>query len=199
MAKSRPATLLELGCGMGLLGTWIAKQLRANLIGIDFSQVAISLARRGTSHLESIQKTFLKAPFESTGLSDRSIDAGFSLDAFYLSKDPARALKELHRVTRTGSPVLFTYFLDSNTQYDWPRLTKSEGFDVLSVTDVTSGWRRHMREKHLRRWASRDQIRMHLKKRAEAELSVTVSMLGLDGCPAYIDSTFRFLLHAVRQ
>src|ERR1700674_486521 len=44
--QTRPVALLDLGCGTGLLGAWIADQLRIDLVGMDFSPVAISMARR---------------------------------------------------------------------------------------------------------------------------------------------------------
>ena len=199
MARGHRATLLDLGCGMGLFGAWMAEQLGADLIGIDFSPVAISLARRFASQVEITRKTFMVGSFDSIRLDDCSVAATFSLDALYLSEDPVVALREVHRVMMPGSPLLFTYFVEPQVKHDWALLARNTGFDNVSVTDVTRVWREHMQKKHLRRWARRQEIRKKLGPGADSELSVTTSMLGLNGKPAFIESAFRYLLAAIRQ
>jgi ubiquinone/menaquinone biosynthesis C-methylase UbiE len=197
MASPNPSgALLDLGCGTGLLGAWMAAQLQADLVAIDFSPVAISIARRLAAGYKSIKKTFQVASFDSTGLEGRSVAAAFSLDALYLAQDPGGALKELQRIMMPGAPLVFTYYLHSRDRLDWLQLTKDAGLTVLAVADLTATWRARMKEKHLRRWAHRDAIKKELRQRANPELSVTASMLGLDGRPSYIESTVRYLIHA---
>jgi|SRR5215469_19925 len=196
ISERRPGTLLDLGCGMALLGLWLAEQLGLDFVGVDFSSVAISLALGATSR-RTIRKSFVTASFESTGLTNNSVAAVFSLDALYLASDPAAALWEARRVMKQGAPLLFTYFVDSETKNDWPQLVQTAGFDIRSIANISNSWRQYMQEKHSCRWKHRRRIMKELGYRAEAELSVSASMLGLGGNRPYISSTFRYLLHAV--
>jgi len=196
---ARPTALLDLGCGSGRLGVWLAQQLGLNLVGVDFSPVAISQARRLTVDSMRNKETFLVASFDSTGIQGRSIAAAFSLDALYLATDPHAALREISRVLVARAPLIFTYYINSDSQHDWPRLTRTAGFDVISVADCTESWRTHMREKHKRRWRRRRALQKELGQRAVGELSVTASMLGLGGRPSYISTTFRYVLSAIRR
>ena len=190
--------LLDLGCGTGLLGAWMAAQLRADLVAIDFSTVAISIARRLTADYETVKRTFRTASFDATDLEDRSITAAFSLDALYLANDPMASLKELHRVMVPGAPLVFTYYLHGQDRLDWSQLTREAGLNVLAVADLTANWRTRMKKKHLRRWARRHAIKKELGQDALPELSVTESMLGLRGRASFIESTVRHLIHASR-
>jgi SAM-dependent methyltransferase len=194
----RPATLLDLGCGSGRLGVWLAQQLGLNLIGIDFSPIAISQARRLKIASLKNKETFLVAPFDSIGIQNSSIAGAFSLDALYMATDPLAALREVRRVLLPRAPLIFTYYINSDSQHDWPRLARTTGFDVVSVAECTESWRRHMREKHKRRWRRRRALEKELGQRAVSELSVTASMLGLGGRPSYISTTCRYELRAIR-
>jgi ubiquinone/menaquinone biosynthesis C-methylase UbiE len=176
----------------------MAAELGMDLIGVDFSEVAISLAEQFRSSLDRPRDRFYRGSFDSIALEDSSISAAMSLDALYLAPKPGEALLVLQRILTSGAPLVFTFYRDFGNRTDWPSLVEGSGFDLLAMIDITSRWRRIMKEKHLRRWERRDQIRGEIGVRAEPELSVTRSMLGFDGRQAYIDSTSRFLLHALR-
>ncbi len=198
MPAKRPATLLDLGCGTALLGPWLAERFGLDFVGVDFSPVAIYFASAARSRRITVRKKFIAASFESTGLRSNSVAAVFSLDALYLASDPAGALREAHRVMSPAAPLLFTYFVDSQTKHEWPKLVRRAGLDIVSIVDITDSWRQYMRKKHQRRWKQRREIARELGERASAELSVSASMLGLGGRHSYIDSTFRYLLHAIK-
>ena len=139
----------------------------------------------------------------ATGLDSGSVSAVISLDALYLAPDLAEALAEVCRISSPGAPLIFTFYIEESShqveQPDWERLLQSAGFLIVERRTLTEEWRLHMRCKHQRRWDSRAIIRRYLGHLAEAELSVSASMLGLDGRPAFVDRVSRFELHATRR
>ncbi|HET8640511.1 MAG TPA: class I SAM-dependent methyltransferase, partial [Pseudonocardiaceae bacterium] len=101
--------LLDLGCGEGGPGLWLASQADAELIGVDFSLVALrSAARRASAFLPAGRSRFVAGAFSAIGLADASIDAAVSFDAFIFCADKAAGFRELHRVLRPGAHFAFT-------------------------------------------------------------------------------------------
>ncbi|MFM2314816.1 MAG: hypothetical protein RLZZ04_4092 [Cyanobacteriota bacterium] len=200
-------TLLDLGCGFGGLGRWLAKKLNFKLIGIDFSQVAIEKARAALEELDKNQVRFEVADFSATGLVSESVSAVISLDALYLAANPSAVLMEIHRILLPSSPLLFTVYIESLEkglefleviQPNWCKLLAENGFTLVQSKDVTVRWRKQMRQKHERRWIERQRIRSELGKLGEAELSVSAAMLGVQGCHSFLESVFRFEVVAIR-
>ncbi len=174
-ASAGEATLLDLGCGRGALGRWLATRLHASLVGVDGSAVAIEHAQASAGEGER----FVRADFAATGLPTGSIAAAFSHDALYMTDDREAALAEVHRVLRAGGVLAFTVYGSGHAA--WVELARACGFAVEQVEDLTERWRAVMRAKHERRWAQREALRERFGARIEPELSVTVSMLGLAG------------------
>ena len=74
----------------------------------------------------------------------------------------------------------------------WKEMLRGSRLKVVGCEDVTPRWRRLMRVKHRRRWLERERIKDELGEIGEAELSVSASMLGLNGRPSFLDSVSRF-------
>ena len=202
-----PRTLLDLGCGFGGLGRWLANELSLELIGIDFSKVAIEQAGAALTKAEATHITYKLADFSRTGIKSKSIAAIVSLDALYLADDPIAALNEAHRVLIPKGPLIFTLYVDSLTRRqnspesispDWPRMLMKSGFSVVLSKNVTNRWHQQMWRKHEQRWNKRCQIRDELGELAEAELAVSAAMLGLCGKPSFLKSVSRFEVIATR-
>ncbi len=200
-------TLLDLGCGFGGLGRWLANELNLQLVGIDFSNLAIEQARAAITESEVSQTRFEAADFCSTGLATESISAVISLDALYLAENPMSALKEVHRILMSNGILIFTVYLQlsgkdsedfQSDQLDWHRLAQDSGFLITQHKDVTARWRSQMQRKHKHRWTERERIRDELGVLAEAELSVSTAMLGLHGRPSFLESVSRFEVVAIR-
>src|SRR5919106_1751074 len=69
-------TLLDLGCGRGGLGRWLARELNCRLIGIDSSRVAIDEARAMTAiEPEASRPELQVADLAATNLEDKSVAA----------------------------------------------------------------------------------------------------------------------------
>jgi SAM-dependent methyltransferase len=120
--------LLDLGCGRGGPGLWVARALPARLVGIDVSPLGIELAAaRAASFLPAGGAEFRVATFEATGLPDAHVDAVMSVDALPFSPDPAAAVREVHRVLRPGGRLAFT----TARRTEWTELLAEAGLDVL--------------------------------------------------------------------
>ncbi|WP_433290394.1 class I SAM-dependent methyltransferase [Pseudonocardia sp. CA-142604] len=128
-------TVVDLGCGRGGPGLWLARALSARLVGIDISPVAIELARsRAPQFLADDQASFHVAEFGSTGLEPATADAVVSVDALPFAPDLDAALREIHRILRVGGRLVFTA-AQSRAQAPgsagtWERHLEDAGFTV---------------------------------------------------------------------
>jgi SAM-dependent methyltransferase len=125
------APLVDLGCGRGGAGLWLARALSADLVGIDFSSAAVSLASRRTSQfVEPGRATFRQATFEATGLPDAHAEGIVSVDALPFAADRGAALREARRILVPGGRFALTVRTEPGGVGDWPAIARSAGFDV---------------------------------------------------------------------
>ncbi|WP_239647875.1 class I SAM-dependent methyltransferase [Nocardiopsis ganjiahuensis] len=112
VASLRPApgsALVDLGCGLGGPGLWLARATGTRLVGVDWSAAAVGIAReRAHAWLPSARVRFRTGTFDATGLDTASADSVISVDALALAPDPHAALTEVRRVLRPGGRLLFT-------------------------------------------------------------------------------------------
>jgi SAM-dependent methyltransferase len=95
--------LLDLGCGEGGPGLWLAARSQARLIGVDFSRYAIGAAsRRAGEFVPEGRARFALGTFTATGLPVASVDAAVSFYGFIFCMDKPAGLAELRRVLRPG-------------------------------------------------------------------------------------------------
>lgn len=138
---SQGLTLLDLGCGEGGPGLWLARAAGARLLGLDFSIAALRTARRtAASFPQAPPSQFVAASFDRLCLRDGSVDAAVSFDAFtYLSDTPA-ALAELARVLRPeGRFALTVHEVAGGTGAeiaDYRPLVAAAGLRILGYDEV---------------------------------------------------------------
>ena len=139
-------TLVDVGCGRGGAGLWVASATGADLIGIDIAETALVAARDRAAAMGS-RATFRRGEFEATGLEDASVDAVMSVDALLFTPSKAAALVELRRVLRSGGRLVLTSW-DYHRQPvgrppqvpDHRPLAEEAGFRVVAY-DTTERWR----------------------------------------------------------
>ena len=103
-------TIVDLGCGHGGPGLWVAQELGANLIGIDLSPGGVALARERAAELGLTAKraVFQVGDMTATGLPDHRCDAAMSLDVLTFVPNKAAAVNEVARVLRPQGYFAFT-------------------------------------------------------------------------------------------
>ena len=131
--------LLDVGCGTGGPGLWVAEQTGARLIGIDLIPEAIAIARTKTQHFTlQHHARFLVQDVCEMAIPDLSLDAIISIDCLWMVLDKPLAFKELFRVSKSGAKVAFTTWTPNFMSID--SILTGIGFKVL-LDEETPNWR----------------------------------------------------------
>ncbi len=99
-------TLVDLACGGGGPGIWLAQHARSSLVGVDFSAHAITSARTRAER-RGFQARFHVADLMQTPLECASADAIVCIDAL-MFVEPQRAIDEMARLAKPGATVVVT-------------------------------------------------------------------------------------------
>lgn len=109
LAVPAGGVLVDVACGRGGPGMWIARSLGAELVGIDFSAEAIRQASERRALFGLVQSaTFAVGTLEDTGLAAGRADAVVCVDAFQFADDRAAAAAEIRRILRPRGRVVLT-------------------------------------------------------------------------------------------
>lgn len=143
--------LLDVGCGRGGPGLWIAAQTGATLLGVDIATTALDSARARAARL-GLSATFGEGSFAALPVADGAADAVMSVDALLFAPDKAAAARELARVLRPGGRLVFTSW-DYHAQPagrppqvpDHRPVLEAAGFVVVGY-DATVDWRRRVQQ-----------------------------------------------------
>jgi ubiquinone/menaquinone biosynthesis C-methylase UbiE len=102
-------TFVDLGCGHGGPGLWVARETGASVVGIDLSRPAIaSAALRAEEFGIGDRARFEVADLVATGQPDAAFDAAMSVDVLWSVPDKAAALREIARILKPGARFAFT-------------------------------------------------------------------------------------------
>ncbi len=137
--------LVDIGCGRGGPGLWVAARRGAHLIGIDIADTALKAARERAAAL-GLDAEFRLGSFQDTGLATASARAVMSVDALLFAPDKRAAIEELARIVALGGRLVLTtwdYFRQPAGRppqvSDHRPLLKAAGFDVLAYEE-TDQW-----------------------------------------------------------
>ena len=100
------STVADLGCGRGGYGIEIATRTGASLIGVDFSSVAIDVARSRVP--SDSDARFVVGSITKTGLPAASVDAAVSVDAMQFVDPYVDGLRECLRILAPGGRFVLT-------------------------------------------------------------------------------------------
>jgi SAM-dependent methyltransferase len=108
--RLRPGSLLiDLGCGRGGPGRWLARASGARVLGIDISQVAVGAAADAAeAFLRAGQYGYLRGTFDATGLPDGCADGVVAIEALGMAPDRGKAVAEVRRILRPGGRASIT-------------------------------------------------------------------------------------------
>ncbi len=125
--------LVDLACGRGGPGLWIARRIGARLVGVDLSQQAVQQAggRAADFGLQG-RARFQVGDFSATGLAAASCDAIVCIDALFLALDREAAVREMARILRPGGRLVLTNWEGGFVPMirDHRRLLEENGFRV---------------------------------------------------------------------
>jgi ubiquinone/menaquinone biosynthesis C-methylase UbiE len=152
LALSQGATLVDLACGAGGPGLWIAKMADVTLVGVDPSTIGLTHARARADSVGIANKArFTQGTFAMTGLADAAADGAMSVDALQYAPDKRAGLKEAARILRRGGRLVFTAFevqpqrveglpvLGVDPVADYRPLLQEQGFEI-ELYQETEGW-----------------------------------------------------------
>jgi SAM-dependent methyltransferase len=136
LAESGVTKLLDVGCGRGGPGLWIARDLGASLVGIDIVPAAVAAASERAASSGVRQANFYAASATNTGLPAAGFDGIVSIDALWMVVDKHAAFRELARVLCPGGRLVFTTWEPVHLDYSW--YLGSAGFESIAK-QVTQG------------------------------------------------------------
>jgi SAM-dependent methyltransferase len=147
------ATIADLGCGNGGAGLWIARELGANLIGIDLSAGGVAAASERAKKLGlGGRAEFREGDITATGLPSASCDGAISLDVLCFVPDKTAAVNEVRRILCPGARFAFTTWdqegystrLQAPQLADHRPLLTEAGFDI-ELYEEPPAWRQQQR------------------------------------------------------
>jgi SAM-dependent methyltransferase len=169
--------MVDLACGRGGPGLWVARETGAALVGVDFSEVGIEQAGRRALELGLGERArFLVRDAAATGLPEASFDGAMSVDSFWLFPDKRQVAAEVARILRPGGRFIFTTWEFPATPPGWPaqlnqhRDLLSEAGLALRTCEETQDWRRRQLAVYEGILAAESSLRAELGEDAAAPL-----------------------------
>jgi ubiquinone/menaquinone biosynthesis C-methylase UbiE len=133
--------VVDLACGRGGPGLWLARATGANLVGVDWSRVAVESARgRARDFVPDGRARFEVGELTATGLPDESADAVMCADAIFFAVDRVAAFTEVARILRPGGRFVFTADEDDSDRRsgvpDWSPIAAAGGMVIERKDEV---------------------------------------------------------------
>lgn len=107
MGLAQGRRFVDLACGLGGAGLWIARHTGAALTGVDYSPAATQAARATAAAQHLANAEFITADAAATGLPSASYDGVMCIDSLQFLQ-PAQACAEIARLLRPGGRAVVT-------------------------------------------------------------------------------------------
>lgn len=142
---------IDLACGAGGPGLWVARGSGARLVGIDLSRAGTRLAAERARSLGTAGADFLVGSVTSLGLANGCMAGALSVDSLQYVPDKRAAFTEIARVLVPEGRLVFTAFeldatrcaglpvLGDDPVEDFSPLLADAGFTV-DAYEETPGW-----------------------------------------------------------
>ncbi len=184
--------LLDVGCGTGGPGLWVAREIGAALVGIDILAEAITQARARAAVLASAPRAeFIATSVTDTGLPDRAFDGAVSFEALWMVIDKHAAFAEIARLLRPGSPLVFTTWEPAHLRYSW--LLERSGFAGITRQPLPESLDRQLRV-YAEILSSRQEIAAEMGEAAAAVLVEEATQ-----APTTLPTTPHVMISAIRS
>jgi SAM-dependent methyltransferase len=143
LEPSEVTSLLDIGCGRGGPGLWVARELKAALTGVDVVAEAVAEAARIAESFENAPPaSFHAASATDTRLPAAAYDGAMSVDALWMVVNKAAAFEELARLLTPGSPLIFTTWAPPHLDYAW--FLEPAGFEDVVSEEITGSTERQL-------------------------------------------------------
>jgi ubiquinone/menaquinone biosynthesis C-methylase UbiE len=128
--------LIDLACGRGGPGLWLARRTGAELVGVDFSTVGIDHAQQRAKDLaHDLTTRYFVADAASTGLPDGGADGLVCVDAIQLMTHRGDVMRGVRRVLKPGARAAFTTWEEPDRLADLAGLFEEVGLETILVEE----------------------------------------------------------------
>ena len=194
LAPASGEVVVDVACGTGGPGLWIAQQTGTSLIGVDPSPAGLAAARQRAARTGLDDRSrFEQGSFEHTHLTGSSADVVMSIEAFQYAPNKRAGLREFARILRPGGRLGLICFEADPTKaaglpilgvdpvIDYRPLLKSAGFDVVAYEE-TPGWAERVEAAFSAIVSAADTLAAEMGEQASAS-AVAEAMITLDVQP----------------
>jgi SAM-dependent methyltransferase len=143
---------MDLACGSGGPGLWIARKAGAGLTGVDISKVAIEHAKNKAAEFGLEQEiNYVVGGFGSTGLPDNSHNGAICIDSLFMANDLSATLIDIARILKPNSRFAFTTWeggsVPPHNIKDYSPFLQEAGFEV-EIYKESEDWKKPQRAAH---------------------------------------------------
>jgi SAM-dependent methyltransferase len=194
LAPGPGEVVVDVACGTGGPGLWIAQQTGASLIGVDPSPAGLAGARQRAAQTGlGARSRFEQGSFENTQRPGGSADVVMSIEAFQYAPDKRAGLEEFAWILRPGGRLGLTCFetdpaktkglpiLGADPIADYRPLLEAAGFNVVAYEE-TPGWAERVEAAFSAIVGAADTLAAEMGEQASAS-AVAEAMITLDMRP----------------
>jgi arsenite methyltransferase len=123
MRIARDENILDAGCGAGWLSRAVARGVpEGRVVGMDISDEMIRHARAASVDFENL--VFIVGQVSEIPWEANFFSRAISVESAYYWPDPAKGLREIHRVLREGGSTWFVinYYKDNPHCHQWGKI-----------------------------------------------------------------------------
>jgi SAM-dependent methyltransferase len=143
--------VVDLACGAGGPGAWVAHEAAAILVGLDLSRVGVRLARERANGVPLAGAAFMVGSVDHLPIADGRVVGVMSLDSLQYVPDKHATFREVRRVLVEDGRLAFTAFevepervvgvpvLGVDPVPDYASALQDAGF-VVEECEETPGW-----------------------------------------------------------
>lgn len=156
--------IVDLGCGRGGPGLWLARATGAALVGVDIIPEATeAAARKAKAFGPAVSARFQVGDFRSTGLPGSVFAGAVSVDSIWMVVDKVAAIREVQRLLVPGGRWVISTWEPAYLSYT--RLLEANGWEVLACHEPAL-WYERQQSVYQEIVRSRDQLAAELGREA---------------------------------